>query len=99
MKTKLSSEDQNKINALRYRYDEIISQYRNYLNVNGYIQPKDFEEFFTWFIKFRHPDKPIKDLKVKAYDLQLFHEYEVRRINNAGWDDDREHEFLNGIEK
>ena len=99
MNTKLSTEDQNKINALRYKYDELISQYRNYLNANGYIQPIDFEEFFTWFIKFRHPDKPIELLKIKAYDLQLFHEYEVRRFNNTGWNDDREHEFLNGIEK
>ncbi len=96
---KLNSEDQNKIKALRHRYDELISQYRNYLNVNGYIQPKDFGEFFTWFIKFRHPDKPIKDLKVQANDLQLFHECKVRRINNTDWDDAKEHKFLNDIEK
>lgn len=99
MNTKLSAEDQNKINALRYRYGELIGQFRCYLDVNGYIYTTDFEEFFTWFIKFRHPDKPIKDLKIHENDLKRFHEYEVRRINNTGWDDAKEHEFLNGIEK
>lgn len=99
METKLSSEDQNKINALCHRYDELISQYSNYLNANGYIQPKDFEEFFTWFTKFRHPNKPIEMLKIQENDLKRFHEYEVRRVKNKGWNDEREHEFLNGIKK
>lgn len=83
MKTKLSSEDQNKINALRYRYDELISQYRDYLDIKGYIQPKDFEEFFTWFIKFRYPDKPIVALEIQENDLKRFHEYKKRKIKKS----------------
>jgi hypothetical protein len=34
METKLSSEDQNKINALRHRYDELISQYTQISRLN-----------------------------------------------------------------
>jgi hypothetical protein len=95
----IQSEDKNKINALRDRYDELISQYRYYLDVNGYIYPTDFEEFFAWFIKFRHPNKPIVTLEIHPNDLKRFHEYEARRINNTGWNDAKEYKFLNDIEK
>ena len=88
MKTKLSTADQNKINALRYRYDELISQYRDYLNIKGYIQPKDFEEFFTWFKKFRHPNKSITILEIHPNDLKRFHEYMERKIKKNNSDSD-----------
>lgn len=88
-----------KLGILETEYDSFVAQYLSYFNKTGFIQPKDFDEFFIWFARFRHPDEPFGSLEMQENDFKLFHEYKERKLNYTNWNDVDEYEFLNSKDK
>lgn len=87
------------INQFTYAYGEeyetIQRCFDAYFKKEGIIIPASADEFLTW-LAVKYPDEPIGNMVAKAKDphnYKLFHEYQVRRVDNRGWDLDKELEF------
>ncbi|HZK20274.1 MAG TPA: hypothetical protein VFC68_06080 [Treponemataceae bacterium] len=85
-----------KLGILKTDYDSIVAQYLSYFKKTGFIQPKDFDEFFTWLTRFRYSDEPFGTLEIQDNDFKLFHEYKERKLNNTNWNYVDEWEFISG---
>lgn len=88
------------INQFTYAYGEeyetIQRCFDAYFKKEGIIIPASADEFLTW-LAVKYPDEPIGNMVAEAKDpnnYKLFHEYQVRRVNNRGWDLDKELEYL-----
>ena len=84
-----------KYKILESDYNTLVAKYLSYLKKEGMILPLDFNEFFSWIASCRYPDEPFAILEIQPNDFKLFHEYEKRRINNTGWNKNKEWLFLN----
>ena len=84
-----------KFGILESDYNTLVAKYLSYLKKEGMILPLDFNEFFSWIASCRYPDEPFAILEIQPNDFKLFHEYEKRRINNTGWNENKEWLFLN----
>ena len=88
-----------KYKILESDYNTLVAKYLSYLKKEGMILPLDFNEFFSWIASCRYPDEPFAILEIQPNDFKLFHEYEKRRINNTGWNENKEWLFLNNHTK
>lgn len=95
----LEKKAEESVNQFTYAYGEeyetIQRCFDAYFKKEGIIIPASADEFLTW-LAVKYPDDPTGHMVTKAKDphnYKLFHEYQVRRLNNSGWDLNSEFKF------
>lgn len=85
-----------KYGMLESDFDEFMSQYKPYFLKNGFITPKDFDDFFSWLCgcRWAESNEPFGAMEIKESDFTLYHEYKELKLNPSGWNDHQERERL-----
>lgn len=74
----------NKLTRLPKDYSEINEQLKHYLDKNGFIKAKSFEEFSDWFY-FRYENNIDRSLELKPYHFYEFHLYIEKCLLDKNW--------------
>ncbi|CAA7195871.1 hypothetical protein [Chryseobacterium potabilaquae] len=95
--TKLTAEQGKKIlKEYEAEFNKVLDGYKDYCRVNGFVIPKDTNEFFSW-VALRYPDENLPfiiEVAKNPYNYKLFHDYKERLFNNPDWSSKKEFEYL-----